>query len=86
TVLITGANVGLGLEAAHRITRLGPARVLLADIEKPTGRPEVCEVWEVKLLSHASVLAFGECISKLPNLDAAILNAAIATSEFGTAE
>ncbi|OQE00501.1 hypothetical protein PENVUL_c050G08114 [Penicillium vulpinum] len=49
-------------------------------------RPEVCEVWEVKLLSHASVLAFGECISKLPNLDAAILNAAIATSEFGTAE
>lgn len=98
TVLITGANVGLGLEAARHITRLGAARVILGvrnvaagkeakeDIEKSTGRPGVCEVWEIDLASHASVLAFAERISKLPKLDAAILNAAIATTQFSTAE
>ncbi|KAJ5607780.1 hypothetical protein N7537_004399 [Penicillium hordei] len=98
TVLITGANVGLGMEAARHITRLGAARVILgvrnvtagkeakAAIEKSTGRPGVCEVWEIDLASNASVLAFGERISKLPKLDVAILNAAIATTEFSTAE
>lgn len=98
TVLITGANVGLGLEAARHITRLGAARVILGvrnvtagkeakeDIEKSTGRPSICEVWEVDLASHASVLAFGERISKLPQLDVAILNAAVATAQFSTAE
>ncbi|CAI7666266.1 unnamed protein product [Penicillium crustosum] len=98
TVLITGANVGLGLEAARHITRLGAARVILGvrnvaagkeakeNIEKSTGRPGVCEVWEIDLASNASVLAFGERISKLPKLDVAILNAAVATAEFSTAE
>ncbi|KAJ5456349.1 hypothetical protein N7530_011623 [Penicillium desertorum] len=98
TALVTGANVGLGLEAARHITRLGAARVILAvrnvaagkaakeDIEKSTGRLGVCEVWEVDLASHASVLAFGERVSQLPRLDVAILNAAIATEQFGIAE
>ncbi|KGO76128.1 Short-chain dehydrogenase/reductase SDR [Penicillium italicum] len=98
TVLITGANVGLGLEAARHITRLGAARVILGvrnvaagkeakeNIEKSTGRLGVCEVWEVDLASHASVLAFGERISKLPKLDAAILNAALATEEYNSVE
>ncbi|KXG54271.1 Short-chain dehydrogenase/reductase SDR [Penicillium griseofulvum] len=98
TVLVTGANVGLGLEAARHITRLGAARVILGvrnvaagkeakeDIEKSTGRSGVCEVWEVDLASHASVLAFGKRISQLPKLDAAILNAAIATQEFSISE
>ena len=97
-MLITGANVGLGLEAARHITRLGAARVILGvrnvtagkeakeNIEKSTGRPGVCEVWEIDLASNASVLAFGERISKLPKLDVAILNAAVATVEFSTAE
>ncbi|KAJ5824923.1 Short-chain dehydrogenase/reductase SDR [Penicillium robsamsonii] len=98
TVLITGANVGLGLEAARHITRLGAAKVILGvrnvpagkqakeDIEKSTGRPGVCEVWEVDLSSNASVLAFSERASKLPQLDVVILNAAIATEEFSLAE
>lgn len=59
TVLITGANVGLGLEAARHIVRLGAARVILGvrnvqagettakDIESSTGRSGICEVWEV---------------------------------------
>ncbi|KAJ5473792.1 hypothetical protein N7475_003358 [Penicillium sp. IBT 31633x] len=98
TVLITGANVGLGLEAARHITRLGAARVILGvrnvpageaakeDIEKSTGRSGVCEVWKVDLSSYDSVLAFGDRVSKLPRLDIAVLNAAIATTTFDTAE
>ncbi|KAJ5754142.1 uncharacterized protein N7511_008295 [Penicillium nucicola] len=98
TVLVTGANVGLGFEAARHITRLGAARVILGvrnveagtaakeDIEKFTGRTGVVEVWEIDLSSYASVIAFSERISKLPCLDVAILNAAIATAEFSIAE
>jgi NAD(P)-dependent dehydrogenase (short-subunit alcohol dehydrogenase family) len=98
TVLITGANVGLGKEAARHVTRLGAERVILgvrnvpageeakADIEKSTGRSGVCEVWKVDLSSFESVLAFGDRVAKLPKLDTAILNAAIATGEFSIAE
>ena len=97
-MLITGANVGLGLEATRHVTRLGAERVILGvrnvaageaakeDIEKTTGRPGVCEVWEVDLASHDSVLAFGDRVAKLPRLDVAILNAGISTSKFSTAE
>ncbi|CAG7920339.1 unnamed protein product [Penicillium olsonii] len=98
TVLVTGANAGLGLEAARHITRLGAARVILGvrnvvageaakeDIEKSTGRSGVCEVWKVDLASYESTLAFGDRIATLPKLDNAILNAAISTPEFSTAE
>ncbi|KAJ5584763.1 Short-chain dehydrogenase/reductase family protein [Penicillium hispanicum] len=94
TVIVTGANVGLGLEAARHIARLGAARVILGvrnvkageeakqSIETSTGRPGVCEVWEVDLASYKSVLAFGDRAAQLPRLDAAILNAAVATPNF----
>ena len=98
TVLVTGANVGLGLEATRHIVRLGAARVILGvrnveageaakkDIEASTGRSSVCEVWKVDLASYNSVLAFGDRIAQLPRLDAAILNAALATSNFELTE
>jgi NAD(P)-dependent dehydrogenase (short-subunit alcohol dehydrogenase family) len=98
TVLVTGANVGLGLEATRHIVRLGAARVILGvrnveageaakkDIEASTGRSGVCEVWKVDLASYDSVLAFGDRIAQIPRLDAAILNAALSTSQFELAE
>ncbi|CAG8108958.1 unnamed protein product [Penicillium salamii] len=98
TVLVTGANAGLGLEAARHITRLGAEKVILGvrnvvageaakeDIEKSTGRSGVCEVWKVDLASHESTLAFADRIATLPKLDNAILNAAIATKDFNVAE
>ncbi|KAJ5925291.1 Short-chain dehydrogenase/reductase family protein [Penicillium verhagenii] len=98
TILVTGSNVGLGLEAARHVVRLGASRVILGvrnvaageeakkEIEASTERPGVCEVWEVDLASYSSVLSFGDRISQLPRLDAAILNAAIATKEFQLAE
>ncbi|KAJ5167627.1 Short chain dehydrogenase atnD [Penicillium canariense] len=98
TVLVTGANVGLGMEAARHLVRLGAARVIMGvrnvpagqaakeQIETSTGRPGVCEVWEVDLASYSSTLAFGDRIAQLPRLDGAVLNAAVATRTFQLAE
>ncbi|KAJ5493478.1 Short chain dehydrogenase atnD [Penicillium diatomitis] len=98
TVLVTGSNVGLGFEAARHIARLGAARVILGvrnvsagekakeQIEASTGRSGVCEVWEVDLASNKSTIAFGDRINQLPRLDAAILNAAVATEQFDLVE
>ncbi|KAL2679299.1 hypothetical protein Neosp_010070 [[Neocosmospora] mangrovei] len=77
TVIVTGSNVGLGLEAARHFVRLDAASVILAvrnveagdlakqSIEESTGRHGVCEVWEVDLASYESVKAFGARAAKL---------------------
>lgn len=89
TVIVTGSNVGLGLEAARHIVRLGAEKVILAvrnvpsgeeakqSIEETTGRKDVCEVWKIDLASYASVIEFAERASKLPRLDIVVENAAI---------
>ena len=76
TIIVTGANVGLGLEAVRHFARLGAARVIVAcrSVEKAEGavadvrqslsaeQNAACqlEAWEVDLGSFASVAAFGE--------------------------
>ncbi|EAL86541.1 hypothetical protein KXV22_003379 [Aspergillus fumigatus] len=95
TVVITGANTGLGLEAARHIVRLDAAKVVLAvrnldageeakrDIERTTGRPGVCEVWLLDLASRDSVVAFADRAStQLGRLDVLVANAAVATPTF----
>lgn len=99
TVIITGANVGLGLEAARHIARLQASKVILAvrnlaggedakqEIERSTGRSGVCEVWELDLASYASVIAFANRASSvLARLDVVVENAAMATAAFTLAE
>lgn len=98
TIIVTGSNVGLGLEAARHFARLDAARVILAvrnveagnlakqSIEQSTGRDGVCEVWEVDLASYESVKAFGARAAKLPRLDVVVANAGIATTRYSTAE
>lgn len=98
TVIVTGANVGLGFEAARHFVRLGAARVILAvrstekgeaaqaSIEASTGR-RVVEVWPLDLQSYASVKAFAARASaQLDRLDALVENAAIVTEKFRLAE
>ena len=98
TIIITGSNVGLGFEAARHFTRLGAAKVILAvrnraageeaqhSIEASTGTTGICEVWELDLASHESVIAFAKKVAQLPRLDAFIANASIATGTFQLAE
>jgi retinol dehydrogenase-12 len=98
TVIVTGANVGLGFEAARHITRLGAEKVILAvrntekgetakkSIEESTQRTGVVEVWPLDMCSYASVEEFAARASKLSRLDVVLENAGIATREFNLAE
>lgn len=91
TVIVTGSNVGLGLEAARHFRRLGAAKVILgcrseqkalqaiADIERSTGRANgVLEFWPLDLTSFDSVREFCKKADGLERLDAVIENAAVA--------
>ena len=95
TVIVTGANTGLGKEAVRHIARLGASKVILAcrnikaaeearqDILTSTKvDPSILEVWQLDLSSYESVKAFAERASKLPRLDVLLENAGIASSEF----
>ncbi|KAL9613437.1 MAG: hypothetical protein Q9167_002035 [Letrouitia subvulpina] len=89
TIIVTGANVGLGLEAARHFTRLGAAKVILgvrtlekgeaakASIEETTGRKNVVEVWPVDLCSYESVKEFSRRVHSLDRLDVLLENAGI---------
>jgi NAD(P)-dependent dehydrogenase (short-subunit alcohol dehydrogenase family) len=99
-IIVTGSNIGLGLEAARHFTRLNAAKVILAvrsiekgnaakkAIEESTSRPtNVIEVWPLDLSSYDSVKAFAERASTtLPRLDILVENAGIATQDYSRSE
>lgn len=101
TVIVTGSNIGLGLEAARHIVRLGAAKVILAvrtiskgeaaaeSIARSTGitSTKTIEVWELDLKRRASVEAFAKRASEqLERLDCVVENAGILTKQFRLAE
>lgn len=98
TVIITGANRGIGLEAARHLLRLNAERVILAvrsiergqdaadELEKSTGRPGTVQVERLDMASQESVKDFQRRMSKLARLDAVLLNAGIYTHEFSRAD
>ncbi|GAB1319361.1 Ketoreductase (KR) domain-containing protein [Madurella fahalii] len=92
TVVITGANSGLGKETAKHIVRLGASKVILAcrsqsrgdaakaEIESlfPRCTPGTIEAWPLDLESASSIAAFAQRAAKnLPRLDVVINNAGI---------
>lgn len=94
TVIVTGANVGLGKEAARHLAGMSPSRLILAvrnlakgkeaadDVITTTGNKNV-EVWQLDLSSFASVKAFAQKVhSDLTRLDILIENAGIAAGEW----
>ncbi|KZV64273.1 NAD(P)-binding protein [Peniophora sp. CONT] len=94
TVLVVGANVGLGLEAAKHLARMGPGKLVLAcrsikkaedaakEIEKTTGF-NLSGAYAVDLSVFSSVNAFvAEFESKEERLDILIYNAGIATRDY----
>ncbi|KAF5004846.1 hypothetical protein FDECE_8690 [Fusarium decemcellulare] len=98
TFIVTGANTGLGFEAAKHLVVLGAKRVILGvrslekgnaaveAIAKATGRSNACEVWQLDLASLASVESFAMKLQTLGRLDALICNASVALAEFTLSE
>jgi retinol dehydrogenase 12 len=95
TVIVTGANVGLGKEAARHFVRLGASKVILAvrSIEKGEDAkadivasqscyPDVVEVWSLDLQDYDSVKAFAQRCQGLERIDAVVENAGIVTWSF----
>ncbi|OAK96617.1 NAD(P)-binding protein [Phaeosphaeriaceae sp. SRC1lsM3a] len=98
TIIVTGGNTGLGLEAARHYVRAGAETVIIAcrtlskgeiakeDIEKTEKRTGVLDVWELDLASYASVKAFAKRCETLPRLDVVLENAGMFTLNFEKAE
>jgi retinol dehydrogenase-12 len=91
---VTGANVGLGKEAARHFVRLRASKVILAcrsvakgeeakrDIESTTRRTGVLEVWPLDLADYASVKSFATRAEGLERLDVVLENAGVNTKTF----
>ena len=95
TIIVTGSNVGLGLEAARYFVRLNAAKVILAvrSVEKGEAAKrsiiaseqkssDVIEVWPLDLSSYESVKQFAQKASDLQRLDVLLNNAGIVTEIF----
>lgn len=98
TILVTGSNVGLGLEAARHFVRLNAAKVILAvrsltagekaqrDIETTTGRTNVIEVWHLDLGNHDSIRENVKRVQQLERLDVVVENAGMVTHKWNIIE
>lgn len=88
TAIVTGSNIGIGLECARQLATHGIAQLILGvrdiakgntakkDIEKSIANCKV-EVWQLDLDSFDSIVSFGNRVKTLARLDIAILNAAV---------
>lgn len=96
TVLITGANVGLGLEAAVKFASLDAARLVLGVRSLSRGgdaKAQICRranydmskihLYELDMSTFASVKGFTDQLSKHePRIDIAVLNAGVAVPAY----
>ena len=95
TIIVTGSNTGLGLEAARYFSHLNASLVILAvrniskgeaakkRILKSTDRRgSSIEVWELDMQSYESIKAFAARASKLERIDGLLENAGIMTKHF----
>ncbi|KAJ5881197.1 uncharacterized protein N7473_012250 [Penicillium subrubescens] len=95
TVLITGANTGLGYEAALKFAALGASRIIFGVRSLRKGedaRAQICQqtgydasniqLYELDMSTFASVKAFAEAVAKEPRLDIAVLNAGLMATAY----
>lgn len=95
TIIVTGSNAGLGLEAARHVSRLNASLLILAvrnsakgeaarrNILASTNRPESSiEVWSLDMQSVDSIEAFANRVNNLRRVDGIIENAGISTEHF----
>ena len=94
-ILVTGANTGIGFEAAATFASLDAEQVVLGvrnidkgldarrKIEARGQRTTKIDVWELDMGNYASVRRFAARIEKdMPRLDIAILNAGISPNDY----
>ena len=98
TIIVTGGNNGLGLEAARHFTNMGAEKVIITartpskgedaknSIEESSGRRGVVEVFPLDLNSYASVKAFVEKCQSLDRIDAMVENAGVSTAKWNITE
>ena len=89
TGIVTGSNIGLGLEASRQLLGLGLSHLILAVRNKEKGdnaRTELArgaptakiEVWDLNMSDYDSITQFSQkCSTQLSRLDFVILNAGI---------
>lgn len=95
TVLITGANTGLGYEAALKFAALGASRIIFGVRSLRKGeeaRAQICQqtgydasniqLYELDMSTFASVKAFAEAVGKETRLDIAVLNAGLMATSY----
>ena len=88
TVIVTGSNTGIGIEAARQLVTFGASKVIIAVRSTSKGEAavknilastkatsNVLEVWQLDLSNYDSIKAFAARAEKLPRLDALIQNA-----------
>ncbi|PBK65066.1 NAD(P)-binding protein [Armillaria solidipes] len=98
TLVLIGANAGLGFEAAKHFANMNPSRLVLTArdeakgkdaltrIQKETGYPKA-ELWIVDLANFSSIVAFADRAEReLERLDILVENAGMATWEYEQVE
>jgi len=101
TIIITGANTGLGLHAALKLAQLGTDHLILAVRDLSKGEAAKLQiqsslspqstttisVWHLDMLSYTSILSFASrAQSELSRLDCAVLNAGVFASSYRCSE
>ncbi|KAI4098313.1 MAG: hypothetical protein L6R37_006543 [Teloschistes peruensis] len=93
TILVTGANVGIGMEATRQLIGFKVARVIMAvrtiakgeeakrELLKTNPACDV-QVWPLDMDSFDSVIAFGKRAQELDRLDLVLLNAGVKKQAF----
>ncbi|KAK8040184.1 Short chain dehydrogenase sol3 [Apiospora rasikravindrae] len=95
TALVTGSNVGIGLECSRQLLDLGLSKLILAVRDEAKGQTAAAalaqnrdtadvtiEVWKLDLSDYDSVVALADRAKTLATLDIVILNAAIVPFKF----
>ncbi len=86
--IVTGSNIGLGLEASRQLLEIGLSHLILAVRNKEKGehaRIELAreapgakiEIWDLNMSNYESITQFSQKCATLPRLDFVILNAGI---------
>lgn len=100
TAIITGANQGLGYEAAKQLVNLGLSNLIIAVRSVVKGEAAATklrdgsstmmtqiDVWQLDMSSYSSVQAFARRVdSELPRVDYALLNAGVMSLQRRTVE